>query len=149
MSHNKVFFSWDHAGLVLVEPLNKLAQDLGYEVINCGSFEKTPVDYPDAALKLIQAIQPEQFGVLICGSGIGMSIIANRFSHVRAALCTSEYEARTARSHNNANVICLGARVIGVEQAKACLNVFLTTSFAGGRHACRVEKIETLSEKKI
>lgn len=141
---SNVLFSCDHAGLPLIEPLNAIVHEMGFDFTNLGAFDASPVDYPDQAVKLVHALQKGQYGVLICGSGIGMSITANRFEGIRAALCTSEYEARVARAHNDANVLCLGARVIGVDQAKACLSVFLTTPFSGGRHACRVEKMDAV-----
>lgn len=141
-----IIFSWDHAGYPLVEPLTILAKELGFEVVTLGNFNTEPVDYPDSVASLITSMRSNQgsVGVLICGSGIGMSMAANRYKGVRAALCTSECEARTARAHNDANILCLGARVIGVEQAKACLQVFLTTPFAGQRHQRRVAKIDAL-----
>jgi ribose 5-phosphate isomerase B len=141
-----IIFSWDHAGYPLVEPLTTLAKELGFEVMTLGHFNTEPVDYPDSVASLIIAMRAGQgrVGVLICGSGIGMSMAANRYQGMRAAVCTSECEARTARAHNDANILCLGSRVIGVEQAKACLQVFLTTPFAGQRHARRVAKIDTL-----
>jgi len=145
-----VIFAWDHAGLLLVDPLTTLAKDLGYGVVTLGNFNTEPVDYPDSVATLVAAMRAGQgnYGVLICGSGIGMSIAANRYKGIRAAVCTSECEARTARAHNNANILCLGARVIGVEQAKSCLQVFLTTTFAGQRHERRVAKIDTLAERE-
>ena len=85
------------------------------------------------------------YGVLICGTGIGMCMAANRHKGIRAALCHYEYEAKVAKQHNNANILCLGARVTGVEIARACLGVFLTTPFEGGRHIQRVLKLDTLS----
>jgi ribose 5-phosphate isomerase B len=145
-----IVFSWDHAGYLLVEPLTTLAKDLGYTVLTLGNFNTEPVDYPDSVADLVAAMQDGQgtYGVLICGSGIGMSMAANRYKGIRAAVCTSECEARTARAHNNANILCLGARVIGVEQAKSCLQVFLTTTFAGQHHEQRVAKIDTLAEQE-
>jgi ribose 5-phosphate isomerase B len=147
MAEKTLVFSWDHAGYLLVEPLTELAKELGYEALFMGEYNTEPVDYPDCAAGLVSTIRMGQasLGVLICGSGIGMSMAANRYLGMRAAVCTSECEARTARAHNNANILCLGARVIGVEQAKACLRVFLTTPFAGQRHLLRVEKLDKLA----
>ena len=102
------------------------------------------VDYPDIAKEVTKKIvdNEAQFGILICGTGIGISIAANKVEGIRAALCHNEFTAKLSRQHNNANIIALGARVIGDELGKACVDVFLNTEFEGGRHANRVSKIE-------
>ncbi|MEI8294969.1 MAG: ribose 5-phosphate isomerase B [Alphaproteobacteria bacterium] len=144
-----IVFSWDHAGYLLAEPLIELAREMGYTTVSLGKYNTEPVDYPECVASVVSTMRAGkgQRGVLICGSGIGMSMAANRYKDIRAAVCTSECEARTARAHNNANILCLGARVIGESQAKSCLQVFLTTPFAGGRHQRRVEMIDTLAEQ--
>jgi ribose 5-phosphate isomerase B len=139
----KILIAADHAGFdlkkFLIEELSKIgveALDLG-----CSSAEKS-VDYPDYAKKLCQKIsEKNQLGILICGSGIGISIAANRFKHIRAALCHNAKTAKLARAHNDANVICCGARIINPNKALAAVKAFLTTNFEEGRHGKRVEKL--------
>jgi ribose 5-phosphate isomerase B len=116
---------------------------MGYAVLDLGTDDTESVDYPDYGQALAHAVQEgrAERGVLICGTGIGISMAANRFSGVRAALCHDETSARLAREHNDANVLALGARMLGIEVAKDCLRAFLTTDFAGGRHTRRVAKI--------
>lgn len=119
---------------------------MGYEVEDLGPSTTDSVDYPDYAQALCGWVLGEssRFGVLICGSGIGMSMAANRFSGVRAALCHDGLSAQLTRRHNDANVLCLGARLIGVDTARDCLKQFLTTDFEGGRHERRVAKLSQL-----
>ncbi len=138
----------DHAGRDLLQALVPWLRQNGYEVLDLGPQAATSVDYPDYARRVTQAIESEraQSGVLICGSGLGMSIAANRIPGIRAALVSEPVSARLARQHNNANILCLGARMIGEEMARACLDVFLTTSFEpgdDGRHRRRIQRIET------
>ena len=116
---------------------------MGYDVLDLGTDGTESVDYPDFGQALARAIQEDRAerGVLICGTGIGISMAANRFSGVRAALCHDETSARLAREHNDANVLALGARMLWVEVAKDCLRAFLTTDFAGWRHVHRVANI--------
>jgi ribose 5-phosphate isomerase B len=108
------------------------------------------VDYPDYAAKVAVAVQAGQAerGVLVCGTGIGMSITANKFEGIRAALCTTEFEARMARAHNDANVLCLGQRVVGSGLGRAIAAAFLQTAFEGGRHQQRVDKIRRVESKR-
>jgi ribose 5-phosphate isomerase B len=117
--------------------------EMGYEALDLGTYGPEPVDYPDYADALVQAMNEGKAtrGVLVCGSGIGVSIRANRYPGIRAALCHDTVTARLARQHNDANVLVLGERVTGVEVAKDCLRIFLTTAFEGGRHARRVQKL--------
>ena len=133
----------DHAGFELKEKLKPDIAELGFTVEDLGTKNTQSVDYPDYAHALADWIGAHdgEKGILICGSGIGMSIAANRHRHIRAALCHDDTEARLARQHNNANVLCLGARTTGSEEAKDTLKAFLTTEFEGGRHAKRVEKL--------
>ena len=133
----------DHAGLALkVELANALRED-GHAVLDLGTDGPASVDYPDFADALARALADGRAtrGVLICGTGIGISIAANRHAHVRAALCHDVTTARLSREHNDANVIVLGARTTGVEVAREALKTFLATLFAGGRHARRVDKL--------
>jgi ribose 5-phosphate isomerase B len=130
----------DHGGYELKTALLPAFKALGFEVLDLGTYSTDSVDYPDFAVAVATALGDgrAQRGVLICGTGIGMSIAANRYRHVRCALVHDATTARLARQHNDANVLALGGRVIGVEVAKDCLKTFFTTSFDGGRHARRV-----------
>jgi ribose 5-phosphate isomerase B len=132
----------DHGGYELKSLLVPELRALGYEPLDLGTGNAEPVDYPDYADKLAEAVSQgrAKFGVLICGTGIGMSIAANRNRGIRAALCHDGLTARLARQHNDANVLALGGRILGVELAKDCLRNFLATKFEGGRHARRVAK---------
>lgn len=142
-----VFIASDHAGVDVKQWLGAYVASLGYEVNDLGPHETTSVDYPDFAHALAHRVvaSPGSWGVLICGSGIGMSIAANKVSGCRAALCAEPYSAAMAREHNDANVIVLGARVLGPELLKACVKQFANTAFTpgdDGRHLRRVEKLE-------
>jgi ribose 5-phosphate isomerase B len=142
MPTGKIAIASDHAGFDLKETLKQDIATLGYEAIDLGPTDTQSVDYPDFAAKLAEWMktQPLAIGVLICGSGIGMSMAANRHKHIRAALVHTGVEAKLSRQHNNANVLCLGARIIGSEIARDCLTQFITTTFEGGRHEARVAK---------
>jgi ribose 5-phosphate isomerase B len=133
----------DHAGYSLKEILKSDLLAAGYETIDLGTDGPASVDYPDFARAVADAIESGRAdrAVLICGTGIGISIAANRNPVVRAALCSDTTAARLARQHNNANVLALGARMIGAEVARDCLNVFLGTDYEGGRHDLRVAKL--------
>ncbi len=133
----------DHAGFDLKTALVAELETLGYAALDLGTRDRQPVDYPDLAVALARAIAEAkaQRGVLMCGTGIGMSIAANRNPAIRAALCHDGLSARLARQHNDANVLVLGARLIGPETARDCLKIFLSTPFDGGRHARRVAKL--------
>ena len=133
----------DHAGYELKGTLTRFLQEAGDEVIDVGTNSTSPVDYPDFADAVAAALNDGRAarGVLICGTGIGISIAANRHAGVRAAPCHDGLTARLARQHNDANVLALGGRIIGIETAKDCLTTFLQTPFEGGRHARRVAKL--------
>jgi ribose 5-phosphate isomerase B len=135
----------DHAGLELKNALKTLLAERGVEILDLGPETPDPVDYPDMADKLAIELKEgrAQLGVMTCGSGIGIAIAANRYPWVRAAMCYDVTTARLAREHNDANVLALGARLIGLEVARDCLLTFLNTSFAGGRHARRVAKMSS------
>lgn len=143
MTQQTIAFACDHAGPDLKKTLMDVAADMGFNVLNLGTDGTDSVDYPDYADKMASAIETgtADLGVLICGTGIGISIAANRNKAVRAALCHNGLMARLTKQHNNANVLALGARVIGEEVAIDCLKEFLNTPFEGGRHARRVEKM--------
>ncbi len=133
----------DHGGLELKSLLKADLNSAGYEILDLGTNSTESVDYPDFGYALANAIDDGKAsrGVLICGSGIGISIAANRHPNIRAATIHDSLSARLCREHNDANVLCLGARLIGTEVARDCLNVFLNTKFEGGRHDQRVQKL--------
>lgn len=139
----KIVLASDHGGVELKSFLGTALRDVGYKVHDLGPHTDESVDYPDYADRLVTALQEEgeMRGILICGSGIGISIAANRYRHIRAALCTDVTMAKLSRQHNNANVLALGARLIGIETAKQIVETFLTTDYEGGRHDRRIEKM--------
>lgn len=144
MTEKTVALASDHAGTALKAELKDWLAAQGYAVADLGTHGPESVDYPDYADAVAAAIRDgkAERGVLICGSGIGISIAANRHRHIRAALCGDVTSARLSREHNDANVLVLGARVTGPEVARDCLSVFLATAFAGGeRHERRVAKL--------
>ena len=133
----------DHGGLNLKAAVTAHLESSGYVANDLGAFDNSSVDYPDYADKLAQMLksEPNARGILICGSGIGISIAANRHDWVRAALVHDETSARLCREHNDANVLVMGERLIGTLTALQCVDVFLNTDFEGGRHAGRVAKL--------
>jgi ribose 5-phosphate isomerase B len=139
----KIAVGSDHGGYALKEYLKKYLIKNGYRVKDFGSYSPEAVDYPDIARPLSQSVARKQarYGLLICGTGIGVSITANKVPGIRAALCHSAFTARMAREHNAANLLCLGGRVLSKNSALKILKVFLNTKFAGGRHRRRVKKI--------
>ncbi len=145
---DKVIFGSDHAGLALRAEAIRVAREKGFEVEDVGPFSGDSVDYPDYARTVAEAVASgrARFGVLVCGTGIGMSISANKVKGVRAASCTSEYQARMARAHNDANVLCVGERVVGAGLGGAVVAAFLAEPFQGGRHQRRGDKITALEE---
>jgi ribose 5-phosphate isomerase B len=143
VSSETIAIASDHGGVELKTILAKELETLGFDVLDLGTDGSDSVDYPDFAEALAVALHDGRAarGVLICGSGIGMSIAANRHRDIRAALVHDHLSAKLSRQHNDANVIVLGGRITGVETAKDCLAVFLQTEFEGGRHAPRVAKM--------
>ena len=139
----KLIFGCDHAGFELKQHLMAHAQQLGYEVIDMGTFSTDPVDYPDIARQVALEIlaHPEAMGCLICGTGIGMGMAANRYPGIRAAVVNDVKGAYLGRAHNNANILCMGGRLIDPELAQQCLAEFLKTPFEGGRHISRIQKL--------
>ena len=140
----RIAFGADHAGFELKELLARRATELGHEVVDLGTSSTLSVDYPDFGFAVGRAVASGQVerGVVVCGSGIGISIAANRVPGARAGVATDLFTARLMREHNDANVLGLGARVTAVPLAMAILEAFLTTPFAGGRHQRRVEKLD-------
>lgn len=143
MGRDMVAIASDHAGFPLKQSLKEELAAGGYSCIDLGPDGEESVDYPDYGYAMAHALRDGRAGrgVLICGSGIGISIAANRYPNVRAALVHDALGARLAREHNDANVICFGGRMIGADVARDCLRVFLHTGFAGGRHSRRVDKL--------
>jgi ribose 5-phosphate isomerase B len=143
MTRETVAIAADHAGFELKSALAEELAEMGYEVLDLGTTGLDSVDYPDFANALARAIGLGNAarGLLVCGSGIGMSIAANRHTTIRAALCHDETSARLARQHNDANVLVLPGRFIAPDAATRCLHAFMETGFEGGRHARRVAKL--------
>lgn len=139
----KIAIASDHAGFQLKTRVIEFLQKAGHEVLDLGPENADRVDYPDFGYKLAEAIRDSKAprGIAICGSGIGISIAVNRYKGVRAALAHDVTSAKLSRLHNDANVLALGARLIGEETALECVDVFLKTEFEGGRHEGRVEKL--------
>lgn len=150
MSNEKtIAIGCDHAGVDFKSELVEFLKSEGYTVTDCGCYTKESVDYPDIAKAVCDKINADEakLGVLICGTGIGISIAANKVNGIRAALCHDYFSAKYTRLHNNSNVICFGARVIGTGLATELLDIFLKTEFEGGRHTSRVDKITSLENQ--
>lgn len=147
----KIALGADHAGFELKQTILQWLAQRGIETQDEGAFSTESVDYPDFARKVGEdvAARRADLGLLVCGSGIGMAISANKVPGVRAANVSSEYEAQMSREHNNANVLCLGARILEPPQALKILDVWLKTSFAGGRHQRRVDKIAQIEQAEM
>lgn len=142
----KIIIGSDHAGYELKEELVKHLQE-NYKVVNCGPFSKDSVDYPDYAKAVCQEMTADTVGILVCYTGIGMSIAANKFKGIRAALVGSLEDATLTREHNNSNVLCLSAKNTNSNLAKQIVDIFLTTAFTGGRHENRVNKIIQIEQE--
>lgn len=140
----KFYIGTDHAGIELKDWTVALLREKGHEVIDLGPYNADRVDYPDYAHKVATSVLEDESsqGILICGSGIGMSMTANRHEGIRAALCHDAYTATVARGHNDANILCYGERIVGKGVAESILDAWIAGSFDGGRHVNRVAKIE-------
>ena len=140
----KYYIGADHAGIEIKAFVKDLFEQRGHEVIDMGPYSKDRVDYPDFAEKVCKKVLEDvgSMGILICGSGLGMSMAANKFDGIRAALCHNEYSAKMARKHNDANILCLGERVSG----EGMIEAWDKAEFEGGRHTQRVEKINALGK---
>lgn len=145
----KIVVGCDHGALALKESVKKVLAELGMEIDDVGTYTEDSVDYPDIAEKVCGKVVSGEAerGVVLCGTGIGISIAANKINGIRCALCGEAYSARMARAHNDANVLALGGRVLGPELAGDIVRTFFTTDFEGGRHARRVGKIMALENK--
>jgi len=137
----------DHAGFGLKEKIKQYLEKKGLEIKDYGCFSEESVDYPDYAEKVARAVSSNEAekGILICGTGIGMSIAANKVSGIRAAVCWDEKSAEMSRRHNDANILCIGARLIDQELALRIVDIWLSTDFDGGRHVKRVKKINAIT----
>jgi ribose 5-phosphate isomerase B len=144
----KIAIASDHAGLDLKDKIVKFLQEAGQSVSDFGTHNRDSVDYPDYGIPVAQAVSEGKIerGILICGTGIGMSIVANKFPGVRAALCYDPFTAKVSRLHNDANVLVLGERVLEEKTALEIVRLWLTTEFDGGRHARRLAKIEEIEK---
>ena len=145
----KIAIGCDHGGL---EHKNAIAEHLrnrGFEVTDFGIYEQVSVDYPDIAVKVAAAVKNKEceLGILVCGTGIGMSLAANKVKGIRAAVCSDHFSAKYTRLHNNANILCLGGRVIGIGTALELVDLFVDTEFEGGRHQKRIDKITAIENE--
>lgn len=139
----------DHAGFHLKEAIRAYLQEKGFGVKDFGVHQPEPADYPDQAVQVAEAVAAGDYprGILVCGTGIGMSISANKIRGIRAAVCSDTFSAHMARAHNDCNVLCLGERVVGQGLALELVEAFLSTEFCGDRHAARVAKIMALQDR--
>lgn len=140
----KIYIASDHAGVEFKTFCKDYFGNNGYEVVDLGPLTSDRVDYPDYAKKLCESVLADEGseGCLICGSGIGMSMTANRFKGIRAALCHDAYTAGITKNHNKSNVLCMGARTTGLSTAESIMDAWINNEFEGGRHEDRVKKIE-------
>jgi ribose 5-phosphate isomerase B len=145
----KIAVGCDHAGVSLKKEIIPLLEEMGIEWEDYGTKDEASCDYPDFGEKVAEAVSTGRVdrGILICGTGIGMSIVANKFPGVRAALCSEEYSAKMSRLHNDANVLVLPGRVIEEETARKIVKVWFETDFEGGRHQRRLDKIKAIEER--
>lgn len=146
----KIALGCDHGGLEHKNAIGEFLKERGFEVVDFGIYEQVSVDYPDIAKKLCESILKGETerGILVCGTGIGMSIAANKYKGIRAAACSEHFSAKFTRLHNNSNVLCLGGRVIGVGTAIELAEIFVNTEFEGGRHQKRVDKITEIENNQ-
>ena len=146
----KIYIGADSAGFNLKEEFKAHLESLGYEIIDCGCDSTASCHYPEFASRVCENVQAElngSFGILICGTGIGMSMCANKHKGIRAAVCSDTFSAKMTRRHNDANVLCLGARVIGSCLATDIVDIFLENEFEGGRHKIRVDMMTDIENK--
>lgn len=146
----KIVIGCDHGGFDLKNDIIKHLENRGFEVCDVGTYSKDSCAYPDYAKALCQKIQSKEFplGILVCGTGIGMSMAANKHKGIRAACCSDTFSARMTRMHNDANVLCLGGRVVGMGLALDMVDLFVDTEFEGGRHQSRVDMISAIENEQ-
>ncbi|HHY69418.1 MAG TPA: ribose 5-phosphate isomerase B [Bacillota bacterium] len=144
----KIALGSDHAGYDLKNRIKDFVETLGYEPYDLGPYSQESVDYPDFAVKVAHAVRDKQcdLGILVCGTGLGMAIAANKIKGIRAVTCSDTFSARCSREHNDANILCIGARVVGEGLAMDIVKTWLEAEFEGGRHLRRVNKIIKLEE---
>ena len=144
----KIAVANDHRGLKAMKEVKAIIKQLNHECIDFGSNDDNPVDYPDVAYQAAKAVSQSQAdrAILVCGSGIGMSIVSNKIKGIRAALCFDELNARVSRNHNDANVLCLSGDLLGTAVLRKIVEIWLTTDFQGGRHQRRVNKIKAIEQ---
>ncbi len=147
----KIALGSDHGGLNLKESVKEHLLNKGFEVKDFGTYTKESMDYPDIAEKVAIEVRDNHFdfGILVCGTGIGIGIAANKIQGIRAALCHDTFSAHATREHNNANILTMGERVIGTSLAIDIVDTFLSTKFEGGRHQTRIDKISKLEENDL
>ena len=145
----RIAIGCDHGGLEHKTAIKEHLENSGFTVVDSGIHTLEPVDYPDIAVKVCSDITSEncELGILVCGTGIGMSIAANKIKGIRAAACSEHFSAKYTRPHNNSNVLCLGGRVVGVGTAVELADIFVKTEFEGGRHQKRIDKIAAIESK--
>ena len=145
----KIILGSDHAGFNLKEKIKKYLKEQDFSFDDLGTYSTDPVDYHDITLKVAKAVAKGEYrrGIIICGTGIGTAIVANKVPGIRAALCHDPVSSSFSRTHNDANILTLGERIIGPNLALEIVRIFLTTEFSGGRHIRRVEKIKKIEEK--
>ena len=146
----KIAIGCDHGGLEHKNAIKEHLESRGFEVVDSGIYEQVSVDYPDIARKVAADIVSGKCerGILVCGTGIGMSIAANKIKGIRAAACSEHFSAKYTRLHNDSNIICLGGRVIGVGTAIELADIFVDTEFEGGRHETRINKIKEIENEQ-
>lgn len=147
----RIGIACDHGGFELKEDLKTFVKSMGIDPIDFGSFDETSVDYPDFGIQVAEKVSRAELerGILICGTGIGMSIVANKFTGVRAALANELYSAKCSREHNDSNILVLGGRIVGQGLAREIVRIWLDTPFSGGRHQRRLEKIAALERRIV
>ncbi len=144
MSEKRIIIGCDHGGLNLKNKVVEHLKEIGYEVEDVGTYTPDSVDYPIYAKKVAHAVADGKYekGIIICGTGIGVSIVANKVKGIRASLCGDTFSARATRQHNNSNILCMGERVIGAGLALDIVDIWLTTEYEGGRHQRRIDMME-------
>jgi len=145
----KIAIAADHGGFTLKETIKKKLESMGLEFHDFGTYSEESVDYPDYGIQVAEAVARDEFqrGILICGTGLGMSIVANKVPGVRCALLHDTFSAKATREHNDTNVMAMGARVIGPGLAEEIVELWLTTNYSGGRHQARLDKIADVEKR--